>query len=374
MKVLLIGNYAPDRQQSMLRYAEMMRDGLLEAGHHVTVAVPRPVLNSRGRPAAGAWKWIGYLDKFVLGTAELARAAREADVVHVCDHSNAFYVPGRPRRPYVVTCHDLLAVRGALGEETDCPASFTGRYLQKLILGGLKRATAVACVSGATLSDAKRLLGNYAGKLVVTPNSLNYPYRQLGTDAVGRRLEAVKALPRASGYVLTIGSNLRRKNREAALRAVAGIADSWDGRIVFAGEGLNAELRGLAQRLGIEDRVVEVEGPSNELLEALYNGALALLFPSRFEGFGWPIIEAQACGCPVICSDAPPLPEVAGAGAILCNADDHAAFGRAILELASEPQRREALVQAGLANASAYGRPRMIARFVSLYEQVRSAA
>ena len=374
MKVLLIGNYAPDRQQSMLRYAEMMRDGLLEAGHEVTLAVPRPVLNAGGRPAAGAWKWIGYLDKFVLGAAELARAAREADVVHVCDHSNAFYVPDRPRKPYVVTCHDLLAVRGALGEDTDCPASFTGRYLQKLILGGLKRATAVACVSGATLSDAKRLLGNYPGKLVVTPNSLNYPYRPLDGKVTRGRLEAVKSLPRAGSYVLTIGSNLRRKNREAALRAVAGIADSWDGRIVFAGEGLSAELRGLAQQLGIADRVVEVEGPSNELLEALYNGALALLFPSRFEGFGWPIIEAQACGCPVISSDAPPMPEVAGAGAILCNAEDHAAFGRAILALAREPGRRDALSQAGLTNASGYDRPRVIARFVALYEQVRQAA
>ena len=132
MKVLLIGNYAPDRQESMLRYAQMLREGLLEAGHPVTLAVPRPVLNRRGRPASGVWKWIGYLDKFVLNAAEFARATQQADVVHVCDHGNTFYIPGKPRKPYVVTCHDLLASRGFVPSasstrQSDAPRSRSGR-------------------------------------------------------------------------------------------------------------------------------------------------------------------------------------------------------------------------------------------------------
>ena len=374
MKVLLIGNYAPDKQQSMLRYGEMLREGLLEAGHHVTLAVPRPVLNARGRPGSGMWKWVGYLDKLVLGAADLSRAARQADVVHVCDQGNAFYVPGKPRRPYVVTCHDLLAVRGSLGESTDCTPSFTGHYLQRLILDGLKRATAVACVSSATLRDAQRLLGNYGGKLIVAPNSLNHPYRKLDRAVVRQRLAVVSTLATGTDYVLIVGSNHPRKNRDAALRAMAGIMASWAGRLVIAGESLSPEQRCLAGQLGIMERIVELANPSNELLEALYNGALALVFPSRFEGFGWPIVEAQACGCPVICSSAEPLPEVAGAGAILCDPGDHAAFGRAILELAHDSQRRDALVGAGLANAGRYGRTRLIEQLVSLYEHVRSAA
>lgn len=374
MKVLLIGNYAPDRQESMLRYAQMLREGLLEAGHQVTLAVPRPVLNRQGRPASGVWKWLGYLDKMVLSSANLAREARQADIVHVCDHGNSFYIPGRPRKPYVVTCHDLLAVRGSLGESTDCTSSFTGHYLQRLILDGLKRATAIACVSGATLRDARRLLGDYRGQIIVAPNSLNYPYRELSANEVRRRLAAVSGLSSDSVYVLLVGGNHRRKNREAALRAVADIASSWSGRLVVAGEPLSVGQRRLATQLGLMDRIIEISGASNELLEALYNGALALLFPSRFEGFGWPIIEAQACGCPVICSSADPLPEVAGAGAILCDPGDPAAFGRAILTLARDPSHRNALVSAGFGNASGYDRPRLIAQFVSLYEQVRYAA
>lgn len=374
MKVLLIGNYGPDRQQSMQRYAQLVYDGLREAEHEVTLAVPRAVFNSASRGASGVWKWVGYVDKLVVAPRELARAASNADVVHVCDHSNAVYVPRNSPRPYVVTCHDLLAVRGALGEDTDCPASFTGRQLQKEILSGLRRAQAVACVSGATLKDAQRLLGKFPGQLHVVPNGLNYPYRPLEAAEIERRLAHVVELRNHVPYVLQVGSSLRRKNRECTLRALADIASSWPGKIVFAGQPLGEELGGLASRLGIADRVVEVIGASNAVLEALYGGALAMIFPSRFEGFGWPIIEAQACGCPVICSDREPFPEIAGGAAIHCDADDHAAFGRAILELTGNAQRRQDLVSLGLRNAARFDRSAMIEQFVALYEQVAARA
>jgi glycosyltransferase involved in cell wall biosynthesis len=370
MKIALIGNYAPDRQESMLRYAGLLASGLAEAGHDVTLAAPRAVLNRRSRPAAGVWKWIGYLDKYGVGLTDFRGATRAADVVHICDHSNAPYVPQRPTRPFVVTCHDLLAVRGALGENTDCPASFAGRLLQRSILRGLGRAHAVACVSAATMRDAQRLLDGRADRLLVAPNALSYPYRRLAPDIVRRRLAAVAALRSGEPYVLHVGSNLRRKNRECVIRAIAHVAPEWHGRAVFAGHALTADLRSLAAELAVDDRLVEVAAPENELLEALYNGALALLFPSRFEGFGWPIAEAQASGCAVICSDREPLPDVAGGAAILCDADDHAAFGRAVLELARNPRQRDELAECGTANAARYGRSAMIGRFVALYESL----
>jgi len=372
MRIVLIGNYAPDGQESMLRYAQMTREGLEQARHEVTLATPRPVLNRRHAPR-GMWKWIGYADKYWLGTREISRAIRNADVVHVCDHSNAVYVPRRPALPYVVTCHDLLAVRGALGEDTDCPASPAGRQLQRAILDGLRRSHAVACVSQATLRDALRLLGDYPGRLSVIPNALNYPYQRLEARELASRL-ATLPVPGAHRYVLHVGHNHRRKNRETALRALATISGSWDGCMVFAGQPLSAELRERAVELGVAARVVEVAKPSNRLLEGLYNGALALVYPSRFEGFGWPIIEAQACGCAVICSDREPLPEVAGEGAIICGADDAHAFGRAILELGQNEPRRDALVQRGFENAARYNRAVMIGQLTSLYQQVAGHA
>lgn len=371
MRVALIGNYAPDRQESMLRYAEMLREGLEEAGHEVRLALPHPVLNARHR-THGVWKWAGYLDKYFFGTAEMARAIRHADIVHVCDHSNAVYVPGGLHVPYVVTCHDLLAVRGALGEETDCPASPSGRFLQAEILKGLKRAQAVACVSQATLRDAERLFGRYDGRLLVAPNGLNHPYRVLPRAVVRERMAAVTGLRSGEPYILHVGSNLRRKNRETVVRTVAGMGQRWPGKLVVAGQPLNEELRQMAMQAGIADRLVEVAKPDNDLLEALYNGARALLFPSRFEGFGWPLVEAQASGCPVICSDREPFPEVTGGAALVADAEDHASFGEHFLSLENSPRLRDDLVDRGLANAARYGRKTMVGRFVSLYDQLLS--
>jgi glycosyltransferase involved in cell wall biosynthesis len=354
----------------MLRYGQMMLRGLSQTPHEVTLVTPRAVLNPGQRGNAGVWKWIGYLDKYCAGTGAIARAVREADLVHICDHSNAVYVPRAPRCPYVVTCHDLLAVRGALGEDTDCPASSAGRYLQRAILSGLGRAHAVACDSRATLSDARRLLGaDYPGELTLIPPALNYPYRRLDEQEARRRL-AVCGIGADSSYILHVGNDHPRKNRVLVLEALARICASWPGQLVLAGQPMQEEMRRRAASLGIAERVIEVVKPSNELLEALYNTAHALVFPSRFEGFGWPIIEAQACGCPVICSDRAPLPDVAGNGAIICPIEDAAAVAQAVLDLARDAARRETLRRAGDENAARYGLSAMIQQFLGLYSAV----
>ena len=80
----------------------------------------------------------------------------------------------------------------------------------------------------------------------------------------------------------------------------------------------------LARRLEIAERVVEIEDAPDQLLEALYTCAVALLYPSLSEGFGWPIVEAQACGCPVICTNLPPMPETAGDAGLFRDPADEA--------------------------------------------------
>ncbi len=357
----------------MLRYAELLRVCLTESGHEVELVRPRPVLSRFSRvggiSVGGSSKWVAYLDKYLLGTPRLRLGSRRFDILHIADHSNAVYAPGSSRVPCVVTCHDLLAVRGGLGEDTDCPASATGAYLQRAILRGLRRTQAVACVSKATLRDATHLLGGFVDCITTVPLALNFPYRPLEHALIAQRLSAV---PQLAGrrYLLNIGSNQRRKNREAALRTLAALNGHWDGVMVFAGQGLSPQLRQQAAQFGVMSRLVEVEKPDNELLEALYGGAHALLMPSRFEGFGWPIIEAQACACPVLCSDRPPFPDVSGDAAILCDADDQAAFADAVLRLEREPALRADLVTRGQSNAARYARSQMAAGFTRLYQQL----
>jgi glycosyltransferase involved in cell wall biosynthesis len=370
--VLLIGNYAPDQQQSMQRFSTIMLQGLRAAGVPAELIAPEPFFGNFKGAGAFAAKWLAYIDKFVLFPRTLRRRiAAGASVVHICDHSNAMYVADAKPLPTVVTCHDLLAVRGGLGEETDCPASFTGRLLQRWILRGLRRATSVACVSRATLTDAERLLrvSDQKPALSVITLGLNYPYRKLPAADTAARLAAIPQLASARPFVLHVGSNLRRKNRDGVLRIFAKSKDQWNGQLVFAGDAITAELHSLGGKLGVSDRIVEVKNPDSSLLEALYNRATALLFPSRFEGFGWPIAEAQACGCPAICSDRAPMPEVAGDAGLIHALEDEEAFAADIVKL-SDAAERERWSEKSLRNAQRFSTERMIAEYIEIYRKL----
>ena len=376
--VVLIGNYPIDGQESMLRFRNMIQDGLESSGYATESIFPQGYLGRIVKKGVLA-KWLGYIDKYLLFPPALSmrlggirrKFPDRKIVVHICDHSNAVYAAlARRWFPVLVTCHDLLAVRGALGEDTDCPASGFGKLLQSAILRGLNQATSVACVSRSTQSDLIRLTGpDMVQRSEVIPLAQNYPYRALPRE------EALPVLKRAGleltyrGFVLHVGSALRRKNREALLLSVARIKDEWPGQIVFAGEPLTSEERTLAASLGLEERVREIKRPDNETLRALYSAAHCFIFMSRFEGFGWPILEAQISGCPVICSNRTSVPEVAGDGALIHEPDAYGAIAEDILRL-ERPVFRDQMTALGLKNAESYSTERLIKSYAEVYHRI----
>jgi len=371
--VLLIGNYPPDRQQSMRRFGTMMLQGLNNSGIAAKLIAPQARFGKFRGAGRFVAKWLGYIDKFVLFPRQLqtALAKEKPSVVHICDHSNAMYDGWIEHVPVVVTCHDLLAVRGALGEETNCPASPTGKILQRWILRGLRRASEVVCDSQATEADARRLVsrGGASPKVELVRLGLNYPFRKLSEAEVSALLSGIPGFNPDLPFVLHVGSNLRRKNRDGALRIFARCKEKWNARLVFAGDALTQELLSLADRLGISDRVMQVPNASDELLEALYNRAFALLYPSRFEGFGWPVIEAQACGCPVVCSNSGPLPEAAGDAGLFHDPNDEAGFAADLLRL-SDFRQRAIWSEKSLRNAERFSTSRMLSQYIDIYRSL----
>jgi glycosyltransferase involved in cell wall biosynthesis len=381
-RVLLVGNYRRDGQESMLRFAQMLRDGL-EARRIAAVMIAPAVILGRWLPTwSGPGKWLAYIDKYLLFPLQLRWRARglPADVlVHICDHSNAVYVPAAASTGHrvLVTCHDLGAVRGALGEATDCPATSTGKILQKWIARSLGLADLIACDSTATRRDVDRLIRRPDGtpvnsRLVLI--GLNAPYHALDDAEAGARLREIPDFALEVPFVLNVGSSLRRKNRAGVLRIFAQTLTACPAlRLVFAGEALTPDLAGLMHELGIADHEKQVVAPSNALLEALYSRALALLFPSRFEGFGWPVIEAQACGCPVLCSDAGSLEEVAGQGGFVRAPDAEADFAGELARLASDPAARAEWGRRGRENVRRFTADAMIGRYIDLYDELLEA-
>jgi glycosyltransferase involved in cell wall biosynthesis len=173
-------------------------------------------------------------------------------------------------------------------------------------------------------------------------------------------------------YFFQIGGNHWYKNRGAAVAIFAELRKlpQYAGaKLVMAGDPMHAALRAIVEKYGVADAVMEAGTLSNESLEALYSCALAMLFPSLEEGFGWPIVEAQACGCPVVIMDRPPMNEIAGSAAILIDPTKPECAARTIADALSDTARLRA---DGLRNAAAYSVERMLELCEVLYREVIS--
>lgn len=370
MKILLVSNYLHDKQESMQRFALVLQDGLTALGHEVRLIRPQPIFGKILPAHNGLGKWLGYIDKFILFPLQLRQAAASSDVVHICDHSNAMYVKYLQDVPHLVTCHDLLVVRAALlGEDTGCLVSPTGKFLQYWILNSLKQAQMIACVSNYTKQDLEKLVGVSTKNFRLVLNGFNYSYKQIAPEEAKARLAHVANLDLSKPFILHIGAAIKRKNRQGVIKIINRIKDDWDGQLVLVGAPLTPDLLQMIEQYKLSDRIVQITYPDNSLVEALYNLALALLFPSLSEGFGWPVIEAQACGCPVICSDRASLPEIAGDAALIRSIDDEAGFATDILRLMDATQKNF-LVHKGLENVKRFTTEKMIFEYISCYKEL----
>ena len=390
MRVLLIGNYPHDAQESMQRFANMMLSGLHAAGITAELIVPQPYFGRLKQSGTGLGKWLGYIDKFLLFPIFLRRRLleirnqkseiRDSVLVHICDHSNAFYTRFLQDVLHVVTCHDLLAVRSARGEVPENPTRWSGRQLQEMVVKGLARARHVACDSEATQRDIHRLIALPKDRVSVISIGFNYPYSPMPEPEARAR---IKSLLEASsptnnpasqwpGFILHVGGNQWYKNRLGVLRiyARAVATNPATPNLVMVGKPFTAEMEAYVAANLLQDRIRSVEGCGNEDLRALYSLADLLLFPSLAEGFGWPVIEAQACGCAVLCSSIEPFPEVTRGTACMHDPADEPGFATEFLRLLAQVDARKALTAQGLDNARRFAPETMVFKYVECYQQL----
>lgn len=312
-KILLIGNYKNDNQHSMLLYSAWLMKSLRDNGFDVTVIEPEVRLGKYLRQYKFVNKWLGYFDKFILFPFELLFIKQQYDLIHICDHSNAPYESWLHGRKISITCHDMLAVRKARGEFCGQKTKTMGRLLQRWVLVSLRRVDNICCVSEATHSDLVRLLKKEIKNLVTIPNVLNYCYSPIGAEEAQDRLLKEK-LRIERPFFMHLGGDQWYKNKIGVLRLFFQLqrrARFEKYSLILAGRTNSEEIRSYIQKRGLAERVILLNEPSQKVIEALYCLADALLFISLFEGFGWPIIEAQACGCPVVTSNREPMKSLA---------------------------------------------------------------
>ena len=381
-KIVLVGNFPPDRQESMIRFERLLADGFGARGLMVETARPEPhfvKLGPRYR-YGGLPKYLGYLDKFALFPRRLRRLVRTAPpgtVFHIIDHSNAVYAPKLRDVPLLVTVHDLLQIRSARGEIPQNRIGRSGVKYQEWILKNLAGLRAAACISGKTRDDLQRLTGLADASLAVVPNSLNYPYSPLpATVAAPLLARAFRRhhlrWPAAESttppeFLFCIGGAQWYKNRTgliaifAALRRLPG---AHARTLVYVGPPFDHEQQAIIDQHCLHENIIRVPGLENEELRAAYSLAQALIFPSWEEGFGWPIAEAQACGCPVFTSNRPPMTEVGGDAARYLDPADPAGAAALIAATLTDPAPLRA---AGLVHAKRWEPQAMLDAYLQLY-------
>ena len=171
-------------------------------------------------------------------------------------------------------------------------------------------------------------------------------------------------------YIFAVGTVQPRKNYQMLIRAFQPVAAQWPHNLVIAGgKGwLMDEMMDEIARQGLEDRVRFVGFADDDDLPALYSGAALFVFPSLYEGFGLPLLEAMQCGVPIISSDASCLPEVAGQATVLLSPYDEAGWTAAMLNLLGDGQRRTKLVGAGFRQARHFRWEQSARQLMGIYE------
>jgi glycosyltransferase involved in cell wall biosynthesis len=293
----------------------------------------------------------------------LPRAAARAG----CDlvHSLGSTAPARGRFSRVTTVHDLN-----YRVVPDAHFGVRGLGMRVLVPLAVRRSHRVIAVSESTRDDLVRLLGADPARIDVVPNGLGRA--PSGAATAGTELRERLALGDRP-VVLCLSAKRPHKNLAGLIDALALIAPERRPIAILPGypTPYEAELRARARSRGVDDDVRLLGWTSDADVEGLFALTSAFVYPSLYEGFGLPVLEAMARGVPVACSDRSSLPEVAGDAALLFDPADPAAIARAIERLLGDRALATALVDKGRSRAAGFTWERAARGTLAAYERAR---
>jgi len=370
LSVALVHNYREEQQPSMRLYAERLGQALIPRGVRVTRIRPPHVVPDAWRRQSPLWRKI---DDYAGGHAVYPRLIRRlpVDVVHVIDHSQGYLCRSLDPRRTVVTCHDVILFALAAGRIGGARIPQVAFRIFQFSLELVKQAAAIVADSSQTKRDLTELVGIDPNKIKVIFPGLNQSF---APDAVRGR-----ALRRRFGWgespvVLQIGRTFY-KNIGGVLRVIARLRkDGIDVRLARSGGTLSGDEKAMVERLGLADHVIELGPIDDSDITALYNAVDLLLFPSLYEGFGWPPLEAMASGTPVVCSRAGSLDEIVGDAALTADAEDVDTLSWHAAAALTDRTVRQALIERGLVHAARFRWDRTAEEMMGVYEDVAEKA
>ena len=370
LRVVLDAGPAVHQRAGLARYAERLASALWQ--HFRDALDLTLVYNShsgRRLPASlgsipaltlplGQHRWrLGALTCQLLRVSLVEGRLPAGDVYHATEHLLPWMA-----RPSVMTVHDLIFERYPQ-HHTRANRAFL-RVAMPLFV---RRADAIIAVSQHTRRDLLEVYATPPQKVYVVEEGIDERFRPAG-EADIRRVKERYSIRRP--YLLMVGTLEPRKNHALAFRALAQLkAEGWPHCLVAVGGGgwLFDAVQRQVESLQLSDDVIFAGHVADADLPALYSGADCFLMPSLYEGFGIPVLEAMACGAPVVCSKVSSLPEVAGEAARFIEPLTAEGLADAVRQVLSHPKMADKMLSDGMRQAGRYRWQRAADETVQVY-------
>ena len=354
------------------RYVDMLDAGLQQAGVQTTRVAPTfPVLPDF---TYRFLQWFGRDLRAFFTNYPLWSTYPEADIYHVTQQTLAsLLLFRRPSGKVVVTVHDIFPYMVRNDPQLGSPYGGSEHVYYRLPIAGLKRANHLIAISEYTKQCVVKHLGISPEKISVVYNGIDHErFRPLTVPAAIREKYH---LPPDRRYLIYVGSEDPRKNLVALVGALAKVRNELPnvelikvGRAHFDRE--RRRLIDLANQLGVGTEIHFLEDVPEDYLSLLYNLAEVCVIPSLYEGFGFPVLEAMACGTPVVYADAGSLPEIAGNAGVPVSPCDVDTLTNTLLALLTRKQNQLLLRSAGQNQAARFTWAATTQSTVAVYRQL----
>lgn len=368
----------------MPRFTEMLVRGMRLRGHTVKLWAPQARFFRFPVPVAMK-KWMGYVDQYLIFPMESRSFVQSCspDTLFVfVDQALGPWVPLVAHRPHVIHCHDFLAQQSAMGQIPENPTGWTGRHYQAMIRRGYSRGKNFISVSEKTREDLHHFLAVPPACSEVVYNGLNQPFKLIDPLEARKSLGRMIGLDLKEGFLLHVGGNQWYKNRIGVIE----IYNAWRSLateklpLLMIGQPPSGNLRHVYEQSVYKEDIYLLSHMEDDAVRLAYAGASVFLFPSLAEGFGWPIAEAMASGCPVITTDAAPMSIVAGKAGFLmprrpretANVTSWATNAAHLVKdvLGQTPAQRRASRDAGLRNIKRFDTAMALDRVEKIYKNI----
>jgi glycosyltransferase involved in cell wall biosynthesis len=287
----------------------------------------------------------------------------QPDVVHV-QYTSPLSCP----TPVVVTVHDVSFL-----ERPHYFSYFRRTQLRTTVRRTIQRASRIIAPSEFSKERILAWYGLPEDRVTVIHNGVDPQFRPMPRESAARLVFQRHGI--AAPYVLTVGDLQMRKNQSGLIEAFAGLMREMPGlkhHLVLVGKENwhGSAVKEAAMRSGLGERIHLTGFVSDEELRNLYGGCDVFVFPSFYEGFGLPILEAMACGRAVACSDSSAMPEVADSAALLFSPESKTEMGRAIRDLLIDDGLRQRIERLGQQRASSFSWQKAARETLRVYETV----